>query len=97
MRLILVFNTQYQTHISLFINMKIFYLIFCLFFRTNANRKPLLVVSFDGLRADKFDEFITKNPKSAFSVFIKNGVKAEYMEPVFPSSTYPNHMTMVTG
>lgn len=77
--------------------MKIFYLIFCLFIRTNANRKPLLVVSFDGLRADKFDEFVSKNPKSAFSLFINNGVKAEYMEPVFPSSTYPNHMSLVTG
>ena len=59
--------------------------------------KPLLVVSFDGLRADKFDDFISKNPKSAFATFAKSGAKSEYMQPSFPSSTYPNHMTLVTG
>jgi predicted AlkP superfamily pyrophosphatase or phosphodiesterase len=58
---------------------------------------PLLVVSFDGLRADKFNEFVTNNPNSAFAQFYKNGVRAEYMQPSFPSATFPNHITLVTG
>lgn len=60
-------------------------------------RRPLLIVSLDGMRADKFDEFVRENPTSNFSKIINNGLKAEYMTPVFPSLTFPNHFTLVTG
>ena len=63
----------------------------------SSERRPLLVVSFDGLRADKFDNFIQQNPHSSFAKFIRTGVKAEYMQPSFPSATYPNYMSLVTG
>jgi hypothetical protein len=58
---------------------------------------PVLMISFDGLRNDKLDEFILKNPQSAFKKFIDSGVRAEYMTPIFPSLTFPNHWTLVTG
>ena len=60
-------------------------------------RKPLLLISFDGLRADKLDEFLKNNPNSHLNNFRKNGVKASYMRPSFPSLTFPNHFTIVTG
>jgi predicted AlkP superfamily pyrophosphatase or phosphodiesterase len=46
---------------------------------------PVLLVTFDGMRADKFDEFVKNNPNSAFSKFLKDGVKAEFMKPSFPT------------
>ena len=60
-------------------------------------RAPLLVISFDGLQAGKFDEWLQKTPSSNFGKFINEGTKAEYMVPSFPAVSWPNHMTMVTG
>ena len=60
-------------------------------------QKRLLVISFDGLRADKFDEIIQQHPLSNFKRIINNGLKADYMTPIFPSLTFPNHFTLVTG
>jgi predicted AlkP superfamily pyrophosphatase or phosphodiesterase len=50
----------------------------------------VLLVSFDGLRADKFDEFIHHYPDSNFKKLVNEGVHAEYMIPVFPSLTFPS-------
>jgi predicted AlkP superfamily pyrophosphatase or phosphodiesterase len=58
---------------------------------------PLLVISLDGFRADKLDSFIARNATSTLATFAKNGVKADYMIPQFPSSTFANHQTLVTG
>lgn len=58
---------------------------------------PLLVVSLDGMRADKFDEFVQQNPSSNFARIINNGLKADYMIPIYPTLTFPNHFTLVTG
>lgn len=59
--------------------------------------RPLLLISLDGMRADKFDAYIKQNPSCNFNRIINNGVKAEYMKPSFPSLTFPNHWTLVTG
>ena len=56
-----------------------------------------LVVSFDGLRASSLNEFLKDYPDSALNKFLKSGVKADYMTPAFPSATFPNHFTLVTG
>lgn len=40
---------------------------------------PLLLVSFDGFRSSKLEEFLTSSPESNFAKFIQRGVKAEYM------------------
>lgn len=61
-------------------------------------RTPTLMVSLDGLRADKLDEFIKNNPDSYMNrFFVDRGVKAEYMSASFPTLTFPNHFTLVTG
>lgn len=44
---------------------------------------PVLLISFDGFRADKLDEFLEKNPQSNFNKFIQNGVRAKYMVILF--------------
>ena len=61
-------------------------------------RTPTLLISLDGFRADKLDEFLRDNPGSNFEKeFVNLGVKAQYMQPSFPSLTFPNHFTLVTG
>lgn len=72
-------------------------LIINIVFATKKLKNQLLVISFDGLGANKLDEFVKDNPNSAFASIIKEGVKAEYMQPSYPTVTYSNHYTLVTG
>ncbi len=59
-----------------------------------ADRKPLTVlISVDGFRADYLQRGITPN----LARLAKEGVRAERMQPAFPSLTFPNHYTLVTG
>ena len=59
---------------------------------------PTLVISFDGFRADKLDEFLSKNPNSNLQTkFVDVGTLASYVIPAFPSVSFPNHFSMVTG
>ncbi|CAG8489431.1 12728_t:CDS:2 [Dentiscutata heterogama] len=53
----------------------------------------VLLVSFDGFRADYLDRNLTPT----LDELIQNGIKAEYLMPSFPSVTFPNHYTIVTG
>jgi len=56
--------------------------------------KPLLIlVSFDGWRWDYFDR--TKTPN--LHALAARGVRSEGLIPSFPSKTFPNHYTIVTG
>jgi hypothetical protein len=57
----------------------------------------VLIISFDGMQSGKFEEFLRDNPNAAFNEIINDGVKAEYMIPSFPTLTFPNHYTIVTG
>ena len=52
-----------------------------------------ILISLDGFRAD----FLTRNLTPTLNRFITNGVSPQYMLPSFPSVTFPNHYTMVTG
>lgn len=62
------------------------------------SRVPTLLISMDGFRADKLDAFLASYPLSYMQrEFVEKGVKAEYMMPSFPSLTFPNHYTLVTG
>ncbi|WP_266168924.1 ectonucleotide pyrophosphatase/phosphodiesterase [Dyella subtropica] len=54
---------------------------------------PLLLISIDGYRAD----YIERNQSPVLASLAKDGVKAESMQPSFPSLTFPNHYTIVTG
>ncbi len=53
----------------------------------------LLLVSIDGLRADMLDRGITPN----LSRLVDGGVRARWITPSYPSLTFPNHYTLVTG
>lgn len=52
-----------------------------------------IVISLDGFRAD----FLNRGLTPALNSFIASGVSPRYMLPSFPSVTFPNHFTLVTG
>jgi predicted AlkP superfamily pyrophosphatase or phosphodiesterase len=56
-------------------------------------RAILILVSIDGFRADYLDRFAPPNLKRLAAA----GVHAEGLIPQFPSKTFPNHYTIVTG
>jgi hypothetical protein len=53
----------------------------------------VILVSFDGFRPDYVEKFNLPN----FRKFIHEGASAEGLIPSFPSKTFPNHYTLVTG
>ena len=53
----------------------------------------VLLISIDGFRWDYLDRGLTPN----LSRLAGQGVRAEALVPVFPTKTYPNHYTIVTG
>jgi predicted AlkP superfamily pyrophosphatase or phosphodiesterase len=52
-----------------------------------------ILISLDGFRAD----FLHRNITPSLSAFVQAGVSPSYMNPSFPSVTFPNHFTLVTG
>ncbi|CEJ57658.1 hypothetical protein PMG11_06344 [Penicillium brasilianum] len=52
-----------------------------------------ILISLDGFRADFLDRSLTP----ALNSLVANGVSPQYMTPSFPSVTFPNHFTLVTG
>lgn len=52
-----------------------------------------ILISLDGFRAD----FLQRGLTPTLNRFIQEGVSPLYMMPSFPSVTFPNHYTMVTG
>ncbi|GFF33631.1 uncharacterized pyrophosphatase/phosphodiesterase C725.05c [Aspergillus udagawae] len=52
-----------------------------------------ILISLDGFRADFLDRGLTPTLKA----LIADGVSPQYMLPSFPSVTFPNHFTLVTG
>jgi predicted AlkP superfamily pyrophosphatase or phosphodiesterase len=61
--------------------------------RPTADPALLILVSIDGYRADYLD----RGHSPALAALADDGVRAAGMRPVFPSLTYPNHYTLVTG
>lgn len=59
----------------------------------NKDRPYVVLVSFDGFRHD----YVSKYDLPNFKSFIKNGTAADALIPSFPSKTFPNHYTLVTG
>jgi predicted AlkP superfamily pyrophosphatase or phosphodiesterase len=53
----------------------------------------VILISFDGFRSDYASRFNLPN----FKQFIEKGASAEGLIPSFPSKTFPNHYTIVTG
>lgn len=56
--------------------------------------KPtVILISLDGFRYDYADKFNTPTLKA----LAKDGVRAKWMIPSFPTKTFPNHYTVATG
>ena len=58
-----------------------------------AQASSVLLISLDGFRADYLDRGLTPR----LSRVVREGVRAEWMTPTYPSLTFPNHYTVVTG
>ncbi len=56
-------------------------------------RPPLILISIDGFRPDYLNRHLTPT----LSALAADGVRAQSMKPAFPSLTFPNHYTLVTG
>lgn len=54
---------------------------------------PLLIISSDGFR----NSYLAENITPAIHRLINCGTHSKYMIPAFPSKTFPNHYTIVTG
>ena len=54
---------------------------------------PVLLISIDGFRPDYLDRGLSPT----LAMLARDGVRAEAMQPAFPSLTFPNHYTLVTG
>ncbi|XP_052776109.1 uncharacterized protein LOC128213996 [Mya arenaria] len=55
--------------------------------------RPLLLISLDGFRAD----YLLRNVTPTVSRLSQCGVRAPYMRSVYPTKTFPNHYSIVTG
>ena len=58
-----------------------------------AEKPYVLLISFDGLRWDLPAKFQMKNLEQ----FGAEGVKAKFLKPSYPTKTFPNHYSIVTG
>ncbi|AMJ57158.1 MULTISPECIES: ectonucleotide pyrophosphatase/phosphodiesterase [Stenotrophomonas] len=54
---------------------------------------PVLLISIDGFRNDYLDRGLTPT----LAAMAAGGARAEYMRPSYPSITFPNHYTLITG
>ena len=55
--------------------------------------QKVLLISIDGFMNEYLDRNFTPN----FDRFIEEGTRAEYLIPVFPTKTFPNHYSQATG
>ena len=53
----------------------------------------VVMISIDGFRHD----YVEKHNAANIAQIAKDGVQAEKMIPVYPSSTFPNHISIITG
>ena len=60
---------------------------------TSAFLPTTILISLDGFRAD----FLSRGITPTLNSFIRSGISPKYMTPSFPSVTFPNHFTLVTG
>jgi predicted AlkP superfamily pyrophosphatase or phosphodiesterase len=53
------------------------------------------VISFDGFAANYFEKY--SSSLKNFNSIQKKGISTPYMRPIFPSKTFVNHYSIVTG
>lgn len=59
----------------------------------NVKQPIIILISLDGFRSD----YLKTMEVPTLQKLAQNGVQAEWMKPVFPSLTFPNHYSIVTG
>ncbi len=59
--------------------------------RADARDPVVILLSFDGTRADEVRDL------PAFGRMADGGIAAQALRPVFPTNTFPNHVSLVTG
>ncbi|KIJ66879.1 hypothetical protein HYDPIDRAFT_85278 [Hydnomerulius pinastri MD-312] len=55
--------------------------------------RTVILVSIDGLRSDYLSRGLTPH----LTDISRKSIRAEYMKPIFPTLTFPNHWTLLTG
>jgi predicted AlkP superfamily pyrophosphatase or phosphodiesterase len=63
--------------------------------RAASPTSPLILISLDGFRWDYLEKYAAETP--ILRELKRNGASARGLIPVFPSNTFPNHYTIVTG
>ncbi len=62
--------------------------------QTSSDIKPtIILISLDGFRYDYLDKY----SPPVLTALAKDGVRAKWMIPSFPTKTFPNHYSIVTG
>lgn len=61
--------------------------------KSQMNKPTVVMISIDGFRADYLDRF---KPPTLLS-WAKNGIRANGLVPSFPTLTFPNHISLITG
>lgn len=62
-------------------------------FTFSQSQPYVILISFDAFRWDYVDRGVSPNIKQ----LIDQGVRASSLQPVFPSKTFPNHISIITG
>jgi len=62
-------------------------------FTTYKVKSIVILISLDGFRWDYLSRTATNN----FDAIVGSGVKAKSLIPVFPTTTFPNHLSIITG
>ncbi len=73
----------------------LFLALLCGALALRAAESPLILISLDGFRWDYLDRHAEVAP--TLRALRRDGVSARGLVPVFPSNTFPNHYTLVTG
>ncbi|KAI9202765.1 alkaline-phosphatase-like protein [Polychytrium aggregatum] len=70
-----------------------FFIVLFFFALRSSYDETVILVSLDGFRADYFSRDLSKT----LTQLSRDGVRAEYLKSCFPSITFPNHYSIVTG
>ena len=76
--------------------MKVLSLLLLATFLSLASSDKLVLILLDGFRWDYVDR-LDEGEIPNFKDFIATGSRAEYVQPIFPSESYPSWTTIVTG
>jgi predicted AlkP superfamily pyrophosphatase or phosphodiesterase len=74
-------------------NLKVCILLGCLVFTVSWAKTPLVLLSIDGFAQKYIEQY---QPKTLMTL-IQQGTSAKALLPVYPSKTFPNHLSIVTG